>query len=237
MALYPKNIFIKQVRSTFFTGFFLLTPIVGSVFIFWKLFTWADKALPRTLGLHWPPFTGLVVTVFIVYLVGLLAKNYFGRKIIAGGNTIITSIPLLNKIFLVIKQVIDTVTIDKKKLFERVVLVEFPRAGNFVVGFVTSKNNDQFSVKAGKKLTAVFIPTAPVPTQGLLLYLSEEELIPLDMSVESALKLIVSAGLLGTEKTGNTQKSSVLGKHWNWMDIFQVKSRHSAPKPPIDPRN
>jgi len=237
MAPLLKKSFFKQFRTTFIAGFFLLIPVVGSVFIFLKLFTWADKALPKTLGMHWPPFTGLIVTVLIVYLVGLVAKNYFGKKIIAVGNAIIVSIPLLNKIYLVIKQVIDTVSVDKKKMFESVVLVEFPRAGNFVVGFVTSKNNEQFSVKAGKKLTAVFIPTAPVPTQGLLLYLSEEELIPLDMPVESALKLIVSVGLLGTEKTGNTQKFPLAGNKWNWTDIFSsLKSRKSAPTP-NDPRD
>ena len=237
MASPLKKSFFKQFRTTFVAGFFLLIPVVGSVFIFVKLFNWADKALPRTLGVHWPPFAGLVVTVFIVYLVGLAAKNYFGKKIIAIGNAIIVNIPLLNKIYLVIKQVIDTVSIDKKKMFESVVLVEFPRAGNLVVGFVTSKNNEQLSVKAGKKLIAVFIPTAPVPTQGLLLYLSEEELISLDMPVESALKLIVSIGLLGTEKTGNTQKIPSDGNQWNWMDIFRWKPRKSEPKFPPDPRD
>jgi uncharacterized membrane protein len=237
MALPLKKSFFKQFRTNFIAGFFLLIPVVGSIFIFWKLFTWADKALPRTLGVHWPPFAGLVVTLIIVYLVGLAAKNYFGKKIIAGGNAIIVNIPLLNKIYLVIKQVIDTVSVDKKKMFESVVLVEFPRAGNFVVGFVTSKNNELFSVKAGKKLTAVFIPTAPVPTQGLLLYLSEEELIPLDMPVESALKLIVSAGLLGTERSGGTQKFPAPGGQWNWMDIFKGKSRRNAPGDLVDPRD
>jgi uncharacterized membrane protein len=229
MASHPKKPFFKQ--------FFLLIPVVGSIFIFVKLFNWAGRMLPSALGVQWHPIVGLIVSVIIVYLVGLIAKSYLGKKIIAVGNAIIVSIPLLNKIYLVIKQVIDTVSVDKKKMFESVVLVEFPRAGNFVVGFVTSKNNEQFSVKAGKKLTAVFIPTAPVPTQGLLLYLSEEEFIPLDMPVESALKLIVSVGLLGTEKTGNTQKLSLTGNQWKWTDIFHFKSHKPEPKPPVDPRD
>lgn len=237
MAFHPIKAFFRQFRTSFITGFFLLIPVVGSLLIFWKLFNWADKALPKTLGMHWPPFTGLVVTVLIVYLVGLLAKNYFGRKIIAIGNAIIVSIPLLNKIYLVIKQVIDMVTIDKKKLFDRVVLIEFPRAGSLVVGFVTSENNERFSVKAGKKLVAVFVPTAPTPTQGFLLYLPEDELITVDMPVESALKLIVSVGLLGTEKTGNTQKYSLDGNQWKWTDIFRSKFPKSASKIPVDPRD
>jgi uncharacterized membrane protein len=237
MAFHPIKALFHQFRTNFIAGFFLLIPVVGSLFIFWKLFNWADKALPKTLGMHWPPFTGLVVTVLVVYLVGLLAKNYFGRKIIAIGNAIITSIPLLNKIFLVIKQVIDTVSVDKKKLFERAVLLEFPHPGSLIVGFVTSEKNEQLSAKTGKRLVAVFVPTVPNPTSGFLLYLTEENLITLDMPVESALKLIVSIGLLGTEKTGNTQKYSLDGNRWNWMDIFRSKSRKSEPKYPPDPRD
>jgi uncharacterized membrane protein len=223
MAFHPIKSFLRQFRTNFIAGFFLLIPVVGSIFIFWKLFNWADKALPKVLGMHWPPFTGLVVTVLIVYLVGLAAKNYFGRKIIAIGNAIIVSIPLLNKIYLVIKQVIDTVSVDKKKVFERVVLMEFPRAGSFALGFVTSESNEQISVKTGKKLTAVFIPTVPNPTTGFLLYVPEEELVTLDMPMETAFKLMLSAGLLGTEKTGNTQKYSTTGEQWKWTDIFKRK--------------
>lgn len=224
--------FLKQFRTTFITGFFLLIPVAGSVFIFVKLFNWADKALPKMLGMQWPHFTGLVVSVLIVYLVGLLAKNYFGRKIIAIGNRVITSIPLLNKLYLAIKQVIDVVSVDKKKLFERVVLLEFPRPGNYAVGFVTSENNEKFSAKTGRKLVAVFVPTAPVPSQGALLYVPEEELIVLDMPVESALKLIMSVGLLGTEKSGNTQKFSLSDEQWNWMDIFKWRpGKHTSHRP------
>ncbi|MBN2189351.1 MAG: DUF502 domain-containing protein [Chitinispirillaceae bacterium] len=223
MARHLVRSFFHQFRTNFIAGFFLLIPVAGSIFIFVKLFNWADKALPKALGMHWPPFTGLIVTVLIVYLVGLLAKNYFGRKIIAVGNAIITSIPLLNKIYLGIKQVIDTISVDKKKLFERAVLLEFPHPKSLIVGFVTSENNEQFSVKAGKKLIAVFVPTVPNPTTGFLLYLTEDSLITLDMPVESVLKLIVSVGLLGTGKTGNTQKYPLDGNHWNWTDIFKRK--------------
>jgi uncharacterized membrane protein len=229
--------FFRQVRTNIIAGFFLLIPVAGSIFIFWKLFSWADEALPRMLGLDWPPFVGLVVSILVVYLVGLAAKNYFGRKIIAGGNAIIVSIPLLNKIYLGIKQVIDTVTIDKKKLFERVVLLEFPRRESYAMGFVTSENNVKFSSATGRKLVAVFVPTVPNPTSGFLLYAPAEDLVTLDLSVETAFKLMLSAGLLGTEKSGATQKFPASGNHWNWMDIFNRKSRNNPPRDAVDPRD
>lgn len=228
---------VKQFRNNFLAGAFLLVPVIGSVFIVWKLFEWSDKALPETLGVHWPPFVGLLVSISIVYFVGLAAKNYFGKKIIASGNAIIVNIPLLNKIYLIIKQIIDTVTVDKKKLFERVVLVEFPRNNCFTVGFVTSENNEKFSAKAGKKLVAVYIPNAPTITTGFLLYFPEDELITIDMPVETALKLVVSGGLLGTEKFGGQPFSSEAGKRWNWMDIFKWKSSKTGTRNLNDPRD
>jgi uncharacterized membrane protein len=228
---------IRQFRNNFFAGAFLLLPIIGSVFIVWKLFDWSDKALPKTLGVHWPPFVGLLVSISIVYFVGLAAKNYFGKKIIATGNAIIVNIPLLNKIYLIIKQIIDTVTVDKKKLFERVVLMEFPHKDSFVVGFVTSESNEIFSSRMGRKLVAVFVPNVPNPTTGFLLYVPEEELTTIDMPVETALKLVVSAGLLGTEKWGDRQNLPSAEKQWNWMDIFKWKSRKTGPCNLHDPRD
>jgi len=228
---------VKQFRNNFLAGSFLLIPVIGSVFIVWKLFDWSDKALPRTLGVHWPPFVGLLVSIFIVYAVGLTAKNYFGRKIIATGNAIIDSIPLLNKIYLIIKQIIDTVTVDKKKLFERVVLLEFPRKDCFSVGFVTSEKNEKFSAEAGKRLVAVFVPNAPTPTTGFLIYVPVEELTTIDMPVETALKLVVSAGLLGTEKFVGQPFSAETGKRWNWMDIFKWKSSKTGSHNLNDPRD
>jgi uncharacterized membrane protein len=237
VALRPQKSFIRQFRTNFIAGFFLLIPVIGSVFIFVKLFNWAGRILPSALGVQWHPIVGLIVSVIIVYLVGLVAKSYVGKKIIAGGNAIIVNIPLLNKIYLVIKQVIDTVTVDKKKLFERVVIFEFPRNDVYSVGFVTSQNNNKFSAGAGRKLTAVFVPNAPNPTTGFLVYVPDEALTTIDIPVETALKLVVSAGLLGTERSGGTQKFPAPGGQWNWMDIFKGKSRKNAPPDSVDPRD
>jgi uncharacterized membrane protein len=229
--------FWKKLRTNFFTGFFLLIPVIGSVYIFLKLFKWAGSMLPLALGVQWHPVVGLSVSVIIICLVGFVAKSYIGRKIIAVGNAVIVSIPLLSKIYLIIKQIIDAVTIDKKKLFERVVLLEFPRKESFVIGLVTSEDNGKFSAKAGRKLVAVFVPTAPNPTTGFLIYVPEEDLINIDIPVEAAFKLVVSGGILGTENFGNAMTLVPPAHQWKWTDIFvrmaQRKNRH----PPADPRD
>jgi uncharacterized membrane protein len=219
--------FFREIRRTVFAGIFILIPIVLSVFILWRLFEWADKALPGALGLRWPPFAGLFVSLLIVYLVGLAAKNWFGRKIIATGNAVIVSIPILNKLYLIIKQIVDTVTLDKKKLFERVVLLKYPHDNCYVIGFVTSEDNQQFSAKIGKKLIAVFVPNAPNPTTGFLFYAPEDELITMDIPVEYAFKLVVSGGVLGAGDGNRAEEPVRLTRSRNWLQIFR-----GGPKPP-----
>jgi uncharacterized membrane protein len=211
--------FFHEIRRTVFTGIFILIPVVLSVFILWRLFEWADTALPDALGLRWPPFAGFFVSLLVLYLVGLAAKNWFGRKVIATGNAVIVSIPVLNKLYLIIKQIVDTVTLDKKKLFERVVLMKYPHENCYVIGFVTSEDNRPFSAKVGNKLIAVFVPNAPNPTTGFLFYAPEGELITIDIPIEQAFKLVVSAGVLGAGGQGGEPVH--LSMRGNWLQIFR----------------
>lgn len=236
MAYFTKR-FLRQFRANILTGMFVLIPVIASVFILVKLFMWADEALPAAIGTHWVPGLGILVSVVIAYFVGVTAKHWLGRKIIATGNSIIFAIPVLNKIYLVIKQIIDTVTVDKKKLFERAVLVEFPRKDSFVIGLVTTESNETFSVRAGRKLVAVFVPKVPNPTNGFLLYIPEEDLVPLDIPIEAALKIVMSAGILGAEKLAVAQKLSTADKQWKWTEIFGGKKRHIRPDRLHDPRD
>lgn len=229
--------FLKQVRNNILAGIFLIIPVGGSLFIVYKLLDWADKALPTVLGMHWASGLGILISLMVAYLLGLLAKNWVGKKIIATGNAIIVSIPFLSKIYLIIKQIIDTVTADKRKLFERAVLLEFPRKECFVIGLVTSGNNANFSTRAGRKLVAVFVPHAPNPTSGFLLYVPEEDCVDLDIPIESALKLVISGGILGSEIFGEDQKLPTTTKHWNWTDIFKWKSRKTGSHNHNDPRD
>jgi uncharacterized membrane protein len=220
--------FFKQVRNNILTGIFLIIPLIGSIWIIAKLFIWADSALPGILGQDWFIGTGLLVTLLLAYLTGLATKYWLGRKIIATGNSLIAKVPILNKIYLVLKQIIDTVTGDKKKLFERAVLIEFPRKGTYGLGFITSQKNEMVSTLTARNMVAVFMPTAPTPTQGFLLYVPEEDIIPLDMPGETAIKLIVSAGLLSNERLAQNETLPDSANHWNWLDIFKKKNKGGA---------
>lgn len=229
------NRFFRQFRTNFITGLFLIIPLFVTIIIIVKLFQWIDSALPGIVGVEMPPGLGALITVIIAYFAGLTAKNYFGKKLIATGNAIIANIPILNKVYLAIQQIVDAISLNNKKLFERAVLIEYPKAGCYTIGFVTSDDNTDFSMKVGQKLLAIFVATTPNPTSGYLLYIPEEDVIDLHLPVDIAIKLVMSGGILSTDHAARLQASipkSVKG--WNWMNIFKKSGQ-----PPVasDPRD
>lgn len=214
--------FLKQVRSNIIAGILLLIPLVLSVVIIVKLFQWIDSALPGVFGAEWLPGLGILVILVAAYFTGVAAKNFFGKKLISTANAVIVNIPVLNKIYLAIQQLVDAATLSKKNLFDRAVMLEFPRPGSFGIGFVTCENNKELSLKTGKKMVSVFLPTTPNPTSGFLLYIPEGELIDLNLSVEAAIKLIVSGGILNNGDTKSQQAPAPISIK-EWAGLFKRK--------------
>jgi uncharacterized membrane protein len=152
----------------------------GSVYFFWSLLA-------------------LLLAVAMVSVIGVLARYYFGKRMIAWADSLMLRLPVLNKLYGMIKQVDEAFTSGKKSSFKTVVLVEYPRAGIYSVGFITSERSDEAREKIGEKCVCVFIPTTPIPTGGFLIIVPEEQVIKLEMSVADGFKYIVSFGALAHE--------------------------------------
>lgn len=219
--------FFKQVRTNIITGVLLLIPLVLSVIILVNLFQWIDSVLPSIIGVEWIPGVGALVIITVAYFTGITAKNYFGKKLITTANKIIANIPILNKVYLAIQQIVDAATLSNKGLFQRAVLIEFPRPGCMGLGFVTSEKNMFISSKAGQNLVSVFVPTAPNPTSGFLIYAPESELTELNIPVEAAIKLVVSGGILTIDDACKTQNNATPSSVKEWAGLFK-RDRDSA---------
>jgi len=139
-------------------------------------------------------FVAIALAVFIIAIVGLFARNYFGKRIIAWFDAALLRVPLLNKIYGATKQVNDAFYSNNKTAFRTVVLVEFPRTGVYSLGFLTSEQPSEAEHKLGQKLVCVFVPTTPNPTAGFLLLVPEGKFVKLDMSVADGIKYIISLG-------------------------------------------
>jgi len=135
----------------------------------------------------------MLLAIVIVTVVGVLARYYFGKRLI------MLRVPVLNKIYGTIKQLDDAFTSGEKSSFKTVVLVEYPRDGIYSVGFITSEQAAEVDKKTGKKCVCVFIPMTPLPTGGFLIVVPEEKVVKLDMSVADGFKYIISIGALANE--------------------------------------
>jgi uncharacterized membrane protein len=150
--------------------------------------------------MHWYwSLLALVLAVGLIALLGRSARYYAGKKLIQWVDQAVLRIPLLNKIYSVIKQVNDAFSATNKTAFKQVVMVEFPRRGQYSIGFITSEPSLALAAPGGEKLLGVFIPTTPNPTSGFLVLLPEIEVVRLDWSVANGLKFIISLGSLSSD--------------------------------------
>jgi uncharacterized membrane protein len=222
-----KQSLFARWQANFWAGLAIVLPAVVSVaalvWLFGTVATITDTLLiflPRQWTHHdqgngplywyWS-LTALVLAVLLIGLVGLLARNYFGKRIIQWVDSALLRVPLLNKIYGATKQVNDAFSSSNKSAFRTVVLVEFPKSGVYSIGFITSEPEAEVQSRIDAKLVCVFVPATPNPTSGFLLMVPEDKVTKLEMSVADGIKYIISLGsilpdnsrLLGTIQSKN----------------------------------
>jgi len=154
---------------------------------------------------------GLVGALIIVLIIGAVARNILGRKLVTFGEYLITKIPFARTIYIASKQIVETLMGRGMKNLKRVALFEYPRKGIYSIGFVTSTIEDgKHHNKSGRKLVSIFVPTTPNPTSGYYIMLPEEDIKELSISVEDAFRIIMSAGLATNnfDDAGQSKKDS-----------------------------
>ena len=183
----------KKLRGQFITGLIVIVPLGASILILVWVFTSIDNILQPVINRiagHNITGVGFGVTVILIYLAGVIARNVVGKRILRWGNSLLNRVPVFHWLYNGIKQIMESFSAPDKTGFMQVVLVEFPRKGMRAIGFITNEITD----KTGEKLLSVLIPTAPNPTTGFLQIVREEDIIRTKISVDDAVKMVVSAG-------------------------------------------
>jgi len=204
------------VRRWFVTGLLITLPLAGTFFILRALLQGMEGVLAPLLktyfGAHYYPGLGIAVLILGLFLVGMLTTNVIGHWVVARYEQLLERLPLVRTIYSAIKSVVHTVSIQGKDQFRGVVLVEFPRAGMYLLAFVVADTKGEIARKAGRKLLNLFVPTAPNPTSGYLVFVPEEDVVFLDITVEEAMKTIISGGIYsgGLEDLGVMGPAKVL---------------------------
>lgn len=192
-----------KIRNYILAGFIIVLPLFISIvvlsWIFIKLTNVTLHILPQELAAH--PILNIAVRILVLFailvffaLVGLITRMVFVRQLFTFGEKILVKIPLFNKVYIAVKQISTAFLSSQKSVFNRVVLVEYPRKGLYSVGFITSINKGEIQSKTHNDVVNVFVPTTPNPTSGVLVFARKKEIIELNMTVEEGFKFIVSGG-------------------------------------------
>jgi len=189
----------KKLRTQFATGILVVVPIGVTILILVWIFVTLDNILQPIIRSIWGrtfPGVGFGVTIVLIYLAGVIASNIVGTRLIHYGESLLAKVPVVRQLYAGIKQILTSFSMPSKTGFMQVVLLEFPRKGMRVIGFVTNESYD----KSGERLLNVFIPTSPNPTSGYLEIVREDKIIRTNISVDDALKMVVSAGRVSLEE-------------------------------------
>lgn len=204
------------LRASFLTGLVIVAPAVLTIWLITTFVEFIDarvmpliprdalrQLLPDRLAqidLISLPGIGLVIALVFTLFVGWLAKGYIGRSLIQWGEDLVARMPVVRSVYNGLKQIAETVFAQSSTSFNRACLVEYPRPGLWAVAFVSTETKGEIARKiGGEKLISVFLPTTPNPTSGFLLFVPEKDVVALDMSIEDAAKLIISAGLVAPD--------------------------------------
>ena len=203
-----------RLRSWFFTGLLVTAPVLFTVYITWAAIELIDGQVASLVPAFGSslfanvPGVGLVLGVVLITLIGALAAGFMGRWLIGLGESILNRMPVVRTIYGATKQILETVISSQSDAFRDVVLVEYPRKGLWVIGFVTGATKGEVARRMSGDMVNIFVPTTPNPTSGFLLFSAQKDVIYMDMSVEEAVKLVVSGGIVTPPDVGATKKKA-----------------------------
>jgi uncharacterized membrane protein len=192
------------MRRHFLTGVLVLLPAYITIFVLWRLFSVLDQILGQWVEVatgHKIPGVGFVALLLIILAMGAIAGNIIGKRMIRAGEGVVGHVPVMRWIYQTTKQLFATLIEEKSTSFRRVVLVAFPGHGLYSLGFVTSEAVPKVAAALDRRVAAVFVPTTPNPTSGFLLFVPEDDIIPLNLSVREGIGYVISAGTLAQDKT------------------------------------
>lgn len=197
--------FRSGIRRHFLTGLVVIAPTAITGYVVWKTFHTIDNLI-EPLQRRYPiidiPGLGFAIVILLILLTGFLAGNLIGRRVITLGESILNRLPLVRRIYTAVKELSEVFLTDKKSAFQRVVLIRYPHADSFAMAFVTRDGVGYMNERVGEELTSVFIPTTPNPTSGFLLMIPKREIIELHITVEEAMKMVISGGAFVPKKLG-----------------------------------
>jgi len=187
------------IKRQFFSGVLVVVPLILTYVVLRFLFETIDGILSPLINRAFDytiPGLGIIVTILIILLAGFFTRNFIGARLYKYGDRILANIPIIRVVYLATKQLVEAVSVPNVKTFKEVVMIEYPRKGLYAVGFATSRIKMEKTNEGSRNMVGVFIPSTPTPVSGFVIFSPEEEIITLKITVEEAIKLLVSGGIV-----------------------------------------
>ena len=208
--------FISRIRTYFLTGLIVAGPVAVTLWLIWWFVTWVDNLVrpfipvayrPETYLPVNVPGTGLILAFTALTLLGFLTANLIGRKLVGFGESILSRMPIVRPIYRTAKQIFETLFAKSDSSFRRVGLVEFPAPGMWSLVFLTQPPSASISARLPEtEHVSAFLPCTPNPTTGFFFYVPRRDVIDLDITVEQAMTLLISAGIIQPDVGASAQE-------------------------------
>jgi len=217
----------RRIRLNLLAGVLVVLPLYLTYIILVEVFLMIDgilnqlvtKALVKALNL---PLSddrviyglGIIALIVILFFTGWIARNYFGNKLLALFNQILDNIPFVRTIYKTLRQISEAVFSDKRQAFDKPILLEYPRKGLFTLAFKTQDTTGPVQDAIKEDCISIFLPSTPNPTTGFLIFVPKSQVIPINLTTEEAMKMIISGGAITTGQvpdinTGNSSESTL----------------------------
>lgn len=202
----PKRLsLIGRLRNYFLAGLLVTAPIAITIYIAWVVVNFVDSRVTPLIPAKYNPETylpinipglGLLLVFVAVTLIGALTAGFIGRFVVRSGERILARMPVVRSLYGALKQIFEAVLTHTSTAFRKVVLIEYPRRGIWVIGFITGSTKGEIQNLTEDTVINVFLPTTPNPTSGFLLFVPAKDVYELSMSVEEGIKMVVSGGIV-----------------------------------------
>lgn len=228
---------IPRIRRYFLAGFLVTAPLGITVLIAWWIINFIDEWVTPLIPTKYNPETylpfslpglGLLILFIALTLIGALTAGLMGRWVVRTGERILNRMPVVRSVYSAFKQIFETILAQQSNAFREAVLIEYPRRGIWAIGFITGTTKGEVQSLTLEETVNIFLPTTPNPTSGFLLFVPREEVVPLDMSVEEAVKMVISGGIVTPPDRRSTEKQQqpiVSSRTYEEMDILREKDK------------
>ncbi len=234
----PRMTVSQRLRAYLFAGILVTAPIFITFYLAWLFVTFVDSKItplippvynPETYLPFALPGLGLLILVLGLMIVGALTAGFIGRLWIRFSEQILGQMPVIRNVYSAVKQILETVLAQQSNAFREAILIEYPRRGIWAVGFITGHTKGEVQNLTEEECINVFLPTTPNPTSGFLLFVPKKDIVPLSMSVEEAIKMVISGGIVTPpdRRTEQEQNTPVVSAQ-TYEDLDQVREGRGA---------